>query len=290
MLPSHKIAITYLEFTKVVKADEKVSYLREQKGIQLTFALPYSNTAVLLLGPGTSITQSAMHHLCSEGCMVGFTGGDGFPIFCGSLSEYRPSEYVQAWMLKWQEKTWRVRVAKHFQKVRVNIVNTHWKSHGLSQSTLDGAREAGEKLIAAQASVFDQDTLLGIEAAYAKRLYGLLAREFEVEFTRLPRSNADYINDLIDSHNYYAYGMAGTALWILGIPHALAVLHGETRRGALVFDVADMIKDGMLLPLAFMSAKSGKDKSAHKKECAKVLQLESCLATLFNELKTAIEL
>lgn len=99
----------------------------------------------------------------------------------------------------------------------------------------------------------------------------------------------DYVNDLIDTHNYYAYGLAGTALWVLAIPYAFSVLHGETRRGALVFDVADMLKDGLLL-LAFMSAKAGLDKSAHKKECAKSLQLSSALPLLFNEIKDALAL
>lgn len=67
--------VPYLEYTKFVNADKKVSYLSENKGAQHTFSLPYGNMAVLLLGLGTSITQSAMHHLCAESCLVGFTGG-----------------------------------------------------------------------------------------------------------------------------------------------------------------------------------------------------------------------
>lgn len=290
IIASHKTAVTYLEYTRIVKADEKVSYLKENKGVEYTFALPYGNTAVLLLGPGTSITQSALHHLCSEGCLVGVTGGNGFPIFCGSLSEYRPSEYVQAWLLKWQDKSWRLKVARHFQQVRVRLVNDYWRKHGLSPATLAGAADAGTQLIAAQDSAHTNELLLGFEAVYAKRLYGLLAAEFNVAFTRTPRVKSDYHNELIDAHNYYAYGLAGTALWVLGIPYAFAVLHGETRRGALVFDVADMIKDAMLLPLAFQSAKLGRDKSAHKKECAKILQLDHCLTILFSELKFALTL
>lgn len=290
IIASHKTAVTYVEYTKIVKADEKVSYLKENKGVQYTFALPYGNTAVLLLGPGTSITQSALHHLCTEGCLVGVTGGHGFPIFCGSLSEYRPSEYVQAWVLKWQDKSWRLRVARHFQQVRVRLVDEQWKAYGLSAGTLAAAAEAGRTLLAAQAGAPNTESLLGIEAVYAKRLYAVLAAEFGVKFSRTPREKSDYTNELIDAHNYYAYGLAGTALWVLGIPYAFAVLHGETRRGALVFDVADMIKDGILLPLAFLSAKAGRDKSAHKKECAKQLQLERCLSILFDELKAAIAL
>lgn len=290
IIASHKTVVTYLEFTKIVKADEKVSYLKENKGVQYTFALPYANTAVLLLGPGTSITQSALHHLCSEGCLVGVCGGNGFPIFCGSLSEYRPTEYVQAWLIKWQDKAWRLRVARHFQRVRANLVNEQWKRYGLSSNTLAGAKSAGDAMLESQVSAHDAETLLGVEAVYAKRLYALLAVEFGVKFSRTPREKSDFTNELIDSHNYYAYGLGGTALWVLGIPHAFPVLHGETRRGGLVFDVADMIKDGILLPLAFKSARDGLDKSQHKKECAKHLQLEKCLAIMFDEIKNALNL
>ena len=71
ILPSHKNVVTYLEHTRIVKADEKLSFIRDSKGVQYTFALPYGNMAVLLLGPGTSITQSAMHHLAEQNCLAG---------------------------------------------------------------------------------------------------------------------------------------------------------------------------------------------------------------------------
>jgi CRISPR/Cas system-associated endonuclease Cas1 len=32
-------------------------------------------------------------------------------------------------------------------------------------------------------------------------------------------------------------------------------MHGKTHRGALVFDIADLIKDAIVLPWAFISAK-----------------------------------
>ena len=61
--------------------------------------------------------------------------------------------------------------------------------------------------------------------------------------------------------NYLAYGLAATTLWVLGIPHGFAVMHGKTRRGALVFDVADLIKDSVILPWAFICAKEGGDRA-----------------------------
>jgi hypothetical protein len=60
-----------------------------------------------------------------------------------------------------------------------------------------------------------------------------------------------------DHGNYLAYGLGATATWVLGLPHGLAVLHGKTRRGGLVFDVADLVKDALVLPQAFLSAVKG---------------------------------
>lgn len=292
ILTTHKQHVTFLEYAKIVKADERVAYIKENKGGELTFALPYGNMAVLMLGPGTSITQAAMHHLCSEGCMVAFTGGDGFPIFAGSLSEYRATEYMQEWVRLFYEKglPWKLAVARQFQTKRIELVNEQWHNYGLSASCLLLAEDAGDEFLAKMKTAGSKELLLGFEANYAKALYRALALEFGVDFTREAKKKMDYINDLIDAHNYYAYGMAGATLWVLGIPHAFPVLHGDTRRGALVFDVADMIKDAYLLPLAFISNKQKLDKNKHKKECADVLQLKRVMPMMFDEVKKALDL
>jgi CRISPR-associated protein Cas1 len=73
---------------------------------------------------------------------------------------------------------------------------------------------------------------------------------------------------LFRSHgNYLAYGLGATAAWVLGLPHGLAVLHGKTRRGGLVFDIADLVKDALVLPQAFISAQRGDDEQAFRQAC-----------------------
>ncbi|MFB1028729.1 MAG: hypothetical protein QMC09_03485, partial [Thauera sp.] len=59
------------------------------------------------------------------------------------------------------------------------------------------------------------------------------------------------VNAFLDHGNYIAYGLAAVALNGLGISYAFPLLHGKTRRGALVFDIADLIKDAYVMPLAF---------------------------------------
>ena len=61
-------------------------------------------------------------------------------------------------------------------------------------------------------------------------------------------SGSDPANRFLDHGNYLAYGLGATAAWVLGLPHGLAVLHGKTRRGGLVFDIADLMKDAVILP------------------------------------------
>lgn len=288
ILQSQKNHLKYLEHTKIVKIDEKVAYTKDLDSKEQFFAIPYANIAVLLLGPGTSITQSAIHHLVSEGILVGFTGGDGFPIFSGSLSEYRPTEYCQKWILSWQSIDWRLEIAKKFQFRRIELVNTSWNKIFNNEFMIE-VINSGNTFKEGIKKAITKESLLGYEANYAKSLYRLLSKYFEVDFKRKPGEKFDLVNDLIDSHNYYAYGIAGTCLWTLGIPYAFPVLHGETRRGGLVFDLADIIKDAFLLPLAFISAKNNIEKNKHKKECIKTLNLEKTMNILFDEIKDSLE-
>lgn len=290
MLPSHKNQVHYLEHTKIVKIDEKIAYTKDIKAKEFYFAIPYANTSVILLGPGTSITQSAMHHLASEGVMIAFTGGEGFPIFAGSLSEYRPTEYCQKWINNWQNYDWRIKIAKQFQAKRVSLVNQVWSKIVDNYEEIEiEVNEVGNKFIEGLKIAQSKESILGYEANYAKSLYRILSNHYNIKFKRQPQLKTSSVNELIDSHNYYAYGIAAGSLWVLGIPHAFPVLHGDTRRGALVFDVADIIKDAFLLPVAFRSSFNNIEKNQHKKECLKILNLAQSMTILFEEIKKAIE-
>ena len=290
ILPSHKNQLQYLEHSKIVKVDDKVAYTKDFKSKEFYFSIPYGNTSVLLLGPGTSITQAAMHHLVSEGVLVGFTGGDGMPVFSGSLSEYRPTQYCQEWLNKWSNIDWRIEVAKHFQRKRILLVNANWPKILKDYDIEDKVAEIGDIFEQGLLKAKTKESILGYEANYAKSLYKLLSQTFDIKFKRVPQSKSDLVNELIDSQNYYAYGIAGATLWTLGIPYAFPVLHGDTRRGALVFDLADIIKDSFLLPIAFLSCYNNIEKQNHKKECVKVLNLQQTMTILFEEVKKALEL
>ncbi|MGD0959251.1 MAG: hypothetical protein ABSB19_05525 [Methylomonas sp.] len=84
-----------------------------------------------------------------------------------------------------------------------------------------------------------------------------------------------------------AYGLAACCLWVLGIPHSLPVLHGKTRRGALVFDLADLIKDAAIMPNAFLAVANKEGEGQFRKRALATLDDIKALKCLFAEVVSA---
>lgn len=133
----------------------------------------------------------------------------------------------------------------------------------------------------------DITALLTEEARLTKQLYKLIVNTVGYSgFVRSKRSSgSDPANRFLDHGNYLAYGLGATATWVLGIPHGLAVLHGKTRRGGLVFDVADLVKDAVILPQAFISAMRGDDEQEFRQTCIEQLVRSNSLDFMIDILK-----
>ena len=123
--------------------------------------------------------------------------------------------------------------------------------------------------------------LLTAEAEFTKKLYKYAAQRTENgDFIR-NHDGTDSANNFLNHGNYLAYGLGACTLWVLGIPHSLAVMHGKTRRGALVFDVADLIKDTIVLPWAFISAREGYSEQEFRQLCLQKFTEHKALDFMF---------
>jgi CRISPR-associated protein Cas1 len=222
-----------------------------------------------LLGTGTSITQAAVRLLVSAGVMIGFCGGGGTPLFAANeiewltpQSEYRPTEYVQNWLSFWFEEEKRLSAAKFLQIQRLDNLVEIWEKEPLFvEYSIFPDDMTMEKIISRALrdvkSAGTVQTLLEIEGRTTKALYGYVAKTLKLENFKREKAGGDKENNFLNHGNYLAYGLAATSLWVLGIPHGFALMHGKTRRGALVFDVADLVKDAVVLPSAFICANKG---------------------------------
>ena len=297
ILHSKRANIYYLEKCRVMQKDGRVLYLTEAKSENQYWNIPIANTTCLLLGTGTSITQAAMRMLASAGVLVGFCGGGGTPLLMATeiewltpQSEYRPTEYLQGWISFWFDDEKRLQAAKQLQRMRLQFLEKTWaKDISLKQEGFHLDDHEIERLLKhfpteiSQAK--DVGTLLQNEARLTKRLYKIAATRTKYgDFVRT-RDAEDNANAFLNHGNYLAYGLAATALWVLGIPHGFAVMHGKTRRGALVFDVADLIKDALILPWAFICAKEGATEQEFRQQCLQAFTDHKALDFMFEQIK-----
>ncbi|MBU59828.1 MAG: subtype I-F CRISPR-associated endonuclease Cas1 [Alcanivorax sp.] len=306
ILHSKRANIYYLQHCRVLVNGGRVEYVTDEGRQSLYWNIPIANTTTLLLGTGTSITQAAMRELAKAGVLVGFCGGGGTPLFSANevdvdvawltpQSEYRPTEYLQYWVRFWFDDERRLDAARAFQLSRLARIEALWTQRALadvgflvSEAELDTALGRHRETIAAATSATE---LLTLEARLTKTLFRLAARAVDYgDFTRAKRGGGtDPANRFLDHGNYLAYGLAATAAWVLGLPHGLAVLHGKTRRGGLVFDVADLVKDAVILPQAFLSAMRGDEEQEFRQACIERLARTESLDFMIDTLKVVAQ-
>ena len=298
ILHSKRANIYYLEKCRVMQKSGRVVYLTDEKVEKQYWNIPIANTTVILLGTGTSITQAAVRMLASAGVLIGFSSGGGTPLLMGSevewlspQSEYRPTEYIQGWLSFWFDEEKRLKAARQFQHLRIEFLRQVWGNDRDLQNEGFYVDDADtEKALKGFSRQIDKSNnvneLLLVEAQFTKKLYKIAAnRTRQSDFVREHGANIADANGFLDHGNYLAYGLAATTLWVLGIPHGFAVLHGKTRRGALVFDVADLVKDSLILPWAFISASEEASEQEFRQQCLQNFARHKALDFMFNAVK-----
>lgn len=307
ILHSKRANIYYLEHCRVLSNGGRVEYVTEQGKQSLYWNIPIANTTCILLGTGTSITQSAMRDLAKAGVLVGFSGGGGTPLFSANeidvefswltpQSEYRPTEYLQNWVSFWFDDNKRLLAAIEFQKIRIFQIKKHWLNSRLQRESKFDINDSQfnlilDKFLKSLEQCRSSNDVLSQEALLAKSLYKLASTSVGYgTFVRSKRGEGfDLANKFLDYGNYLAYGLAATAAWVIGLPHGLAVLHGKTRRGGLVFDIADLVKDALVLPNAFIAAMNGDTFQEFRNRCIVAFNSAEALDVMIDATKYTAE-
>lgn len=277
----------FLERARIHVENGRIVYHITDDDLGRLYNIPHVNLAVLFMGQGTSITQDAMRLLGEEGVHVAVTGTGGTPLHVGSLTAYTATRHFRDMLPIYLDETRALHAAKAVMRDRTErmlkiggkLAMRHLRlreTTGLGQV----CKEFEDRLPGVKTTA----ELLGVEGQFTKACYRFFARESglsrTVEFRRDAgggkpeaghRDPLRLVNSLIDHGNYLAYGMAGAALWALGIPPHMSVFHGKTRAGGLVFDLADSFKDALVLPLAFAAHRTRASEDPEKDFRAKLI-------------------
>ncbi len=282
LLVTDREGALYLERARVHVEGNRVVYHIADDEHRREYNIPHVNLAVLFIGQGTSITQDAMRLLGEEGVHLAVTGTGGSPLHMGGLTAYAATRHFREMLPIYQSSSKSLLAAKAVltdRSARMRKFGGAAAKKMLRQRDLSGLSTACATFDKNLSDCTNIQQLLGFEGVFAKSCYREFSKMSGLSktgvFRRDPGSKGDRttvnpneltkrVNRLIDHGNYLCYGMAGAALWALGIPPHMSVFHGKTRAGGLVFDIADAFKDAIVLPLAFASVTNTKDDNPEK--------------------------
>lgn len=222
----------YVEHCRVDQ-DARAIAIHDESG---RVPVPCANLALLMLGPGVSITHAAISVLADHGCLVVWCGEEGVRFYAAGMGETRSAANLlhQARMLA--------------------DVNLHMKVvHRLYQ--LRFTEEFDPALTLQQ--------IRGMEGVRVRDAYARASRETGVSWLgrsyRLDKwTDADPVNRALSAANSCLYGICHAAIISAGFSPALGFIH-TGKMLSFVYDVADLYKAEITIPMAFRAAVEEKD-------------------------------
>ncbi|WP_251015593.1 type I-E CRISPR-associated endonuclease Cas1e [Streptomyces sp. ISL-99] len=231
MLPrvGDSLSFLYADIVRIVQDDTGVcAETTSAEGEITRVYLPTSALSCLLLGPGTSITQPAMATFARHGTTVVCTGSGGVRCYSATTSDALTTRWLEHQVHQWSDPERRLSVARQ-----------------MYLSRFDMAVPPTTKV----------EQLRGLEGQRVKALYKALAQQhrigrFRRNYDPAAWSEQDPVNLALSSANTCLYGIVHAALTALGCSPALGFVH-QGKQLAFVYDIADLYKAELTIPLAF---------------------------------------
>lgn len=221
---SERISFVYLEHC-VIHRDSNAITATDEQGV---IHLPAAAISNLLLGPGTSITHQAITLLADSGTTVSWVGEKAVRFYAQGLPQARSTRFLETQARLVSNRKTRLAVARKMYAMRF-------------------PREDISKLTMQQ--------LRGREGARVRASYKLNAEKFNIPWSQRQYSPTDWasgdsVNRFLSSGNACLYGTVHAAVVALGCSPGLGFVHTGHAR-AFVYDIADLYKAKLTIPLAF---------------------------------------
>ncbi len=227
----------YLEYGTL---DQNASGLVFENKAAMT-SIPINQLSLVMLGPGTTITHAATKALAANACLIAWTGQDGIKFYAHSAGATFSSRrlIVQAKLVS-DEKTRLEVVKKMYQK--------RFPDDDLTDKSLEQIR--------------------GMEGARVRASYSKLAEEFGIEWTGRNYDQADWFqatpaNRALSAANSCLYGICHAAIVSAGYSAGLGFIH-TGKQLSFVYDIADLYKTAVTVPVAFKLVAAEKDQLERK--------------------------
>ncbi|MFC8201873.1 type I-E CRISPR-associated endonuclease Cas1e [Streptomyces sp. NPDC057298] len=270
MLPriADSLSFLYLDIVRIQQDDTGVraEVTSEQRGTETVY-LPTAALSCVLLGPGTSITARALATLTRHGTTVVITGSGGVRTYAAALPDSLTTTWLERQTKGWADDNRRLAVATAMYEKRFGA----------------GTVTSGTSLA----------QLRGLEGQRVKAHYRLLAQQYRLgRFRRAydPASwdTQDPVNLALSSANTCLYGIVHAAILALGCSPALGYVHSGNQQ-AFVYDIADLYKAELTIPLAFSLHNSANPEAEARRSFRNGLRLFKLLPRIVTDIQDLLD-
>lgn len=225
-----RLSFVYVE-RALVHRDKNAITVQDDRG---TVHIPTAIIGALLLGPGTNVTHQAMTVLADSGATAVWIGEEGVRYYAHGRTLARSSRWLTAQAEAVTNRHRRLEVARRMYAMRFPDDEVG----GLTMQQLRGR-----------------------EGARVKRIYREESARTGVPWNRRNYDPAEFdasdaVNQALSAATACLYGVVHAVVVSLGCSPGLGFVHTGHDR-SFVFDIADLYKAGLAVPVAFDIAAGG---------------------------------
>lgn len=229
---SDRVSFIYVEHAKINRIDSAIT-VSDYRGL---VNIPVSLIGVLMLGPGTDISHRAMEILGDVGTSVIWVGERGVRYYAHGRSLAHSTRFLEKQAKLVSNKRTRLDVARKMYAMR-------FKGEDVSNLTMQQLR--------------------GREGSRIRKVYRDCSKKFNVKWEKRDYKVDDFedgdpVNQALSALNVSLYGVCHSVIVALGMSPGLGFVHTGHDK-SFVYDIADLYKAEITIPLAFELASKYKE-------------------------------
>ncbi len=223
----------YVEHARVDQEDKAIALHRKEGDQHTITPVPIASLALLMLGPGTTITHAAIRALADNDCLLLWCGEEGVRFYASGTGGTRSAANLLRQARLASNDATRLAVAERMYRKRLGPLPP-----GLALQQIRGR-----------------------EGVRVREAYAAASRVTGVPWTgRTYRRDqwdaTDPINRALSAANACLYGLCHAAILATGFSPAIGFVH-TGKQLSFVYDIADLYKADLTIPIAFHTTAQG---------------------------------
>jgi len=235
------------DLRELPKFEDNWSYLYFEKGTldqyqksvafhygEKLIPIPVETVALIMLGPGTTVTHEAIKRISESRCLLAWTGESGVRFYSSGYTGTYSAKNLLKQIEVYSEPKQNDRVVREmYQKRFPDVIPIH-------------------------ASI---EQIRGMEGARVRKIYSECALKYNVQWSgrNYDQESWDYgnpINRALSAANACLYGVVHAAILSSGFSTAIGFVH-TGKQLSFVYDIADLYKTETTIPVAFEETQAG---------------------------------